>query len=164
MKIKELANMICHLNDKVIVEILEELEHVDDILIVTFLRSYFIVRIHQNCLKLKKGRFFYKRLYNIYKSCFKEDIQKSFHIKDKKLLNTVSEYFDSAYKLIEQIYDSSGYHDFFEFENICNGILKEMLNVVNVKNNTDFSMDMRKYELCISENFILVEKVLVDFQ
>ncbi len=159
----EFVTLICHSNDKLLVEIMDRLNHIDDMSVVTYMKAYFISRIHQNCLKLKKGHFFYKKLYKAYKISFMEDVSSSFHISEKNLFKEISEYFDIAYQMIENIYDSYEYTNFFEFEKICNLILDEMINIINEKNNTNFSNDMKKYEICIQESFVLVEKVLVDF-
>lgn len=162
ISIRDFTNIVLHLNDKLIAELLETLNHVDDMMTVTYMKAYFISRVHQNCLKLKKGILFYRKLYKSYRTFFIKDIVEGFHVNDKKFLKESAGYFDLAYEMIEKIFDSYEYHSFLEFENICNLILSEMVRTINQKNNTNVSIDMKNYEVLISDSFAMIEKVLVN--
>lgn len=160
MKLNDFSKTLYHISDEVIFELIESLNHIDDILVFTYIKAFSLIRCKFLLLKVCHSSSLYELLLQNYKSILFKDVQHTFNIAYEELKDAIIEYFEIACNLIEQIYNSISINSFYDFDNV--NTFDKLIYLINKKNSVNINIDIREYELTLLLCLHVIDDVILD--
>ncbi len=163
MNTEKLTNLIYQINEPVLQDLMHTTNHIDDTMIYTFIKAYFLSSTKFYLIKLNKMDI-WNIIYDKYINIFITTCSNMMTNYNNELSNNLLEYFKIAFDLIDVIYQEN-FDNIVDFLSLCNirkSILKQLKKILDSKNNTNIKINIDAYNIAFTGNFDIMEDLLIE--
>lgn len=163
MDTEKLTNLIYQMNEPVLQDLMNATNHIDDTMIYTFIKAYFLSSTKFYLIKLNKIDI-WNSIYDEYINVFTTTCSNMMTNYNNELLNSLLEYFKLAFDLIDSIYQKN-FDNIVDFLSLCNirkSILKQLKKILDSKNNTNIKINIEAYNIAFIDSFDIMEDLLLE--
>jgi len=163
--LEELVNLTFNINNSILNEMCETLEHIDDILVFTYIKAFYLSTVHFY-LKKMQIEYLWESIYKKYINILTRSYQTNFNIDNLEIIDNLHDYFFDALILIEKIYSESfdNIDGFLKLHEVQKNIIETLKELLEKKNSTIIDIDFTRFNVMFMYSFDSVEDLLIKFK